>query len=172
MGFSNLIVDLPEIAAIDIDPLVIGHGETYALNARMMIDGEYVEHGSPYPHLVITPYPTRYVTSWRLPDGVEVLLRPIRPEDEGLMHELATSASRESIRTRFFSPIDMSHDWLIFLCNVDYDRHVAIVAEITENERERSSGWQGSSWNPTSGPASLQSSSMTGISVKDLRINS
>jgi len=137
VGFSNLIVDFPEIAAIDINPLVIGHGETYALNARMMIDGEYVEHGSPYSHLVITPYPTRYVTSWRLPDGVEVLLRPIRPEDEGLMHELATSASRESIRTRFFSPIDMSHDWLIFLCNVDYDRHVAIVAEITENEKRK-----------------------------------
>ena len=137
VGFSNLIVDLPEIAAIDINPLVIGHGGTCALNARMMIDREYVEGGPRYPHLVITPYPTRYATSWKLPDGLEVLLRPIRPEDEGLMHELATTASREAIRTRFFSPIDMSHDWLIFLCNVDYDRHMAIVAETSEDGKRK-----------------------------------
>jgi acetyltransferase len=137
VGFSNLIVDLPEIAAIDINPLVVGHSETYTLNASMLIDRDYVERGFRYPHLVIMPYPNSYVASWKLQDGPEVVLRPIRPEDESLMHELATSASREAIRTRFFSPIDMSHDWLIFLCNVDYDRHMAIVAETTEEGKRK-----------------------------------
>jgi len=62
--FSNLIVDFPEIAEITIDPLAIADGKTYALDASMVIDRDYVEHKSRYPYLVITPYPTRYITSW------------------------------------------------------------------------------------------------------------
>ncbi|MGD0235551.1 MAG: bifunctional acetate--CoA ligase family protein/GNAT family N-acetyltransferase [Syntrophorhabdales bacterium] len=138
VSFSNLIVDFPEIAEIDINPLAIADGKAYALDARMVIDREYVEHKSRYPHLVIKPYPTRYSTSWKLPDGVEVLLRPIRPEDEPLEHELLASLSHETIRTRFFSSVrDFSHEWLILFCNIDYDRHVAIVAEITENGKRK-----------------------------------
>jgi len=104
-----------------------------------VIDREYAEHGSRYPHLVITPYPTRYITSWKLPDGVEVLLRPIKAEDEPLQQEMAASLSHETIRTRFFSSVKdvSSHEWLILFCNIDYDRHVAIVAEITENGKRR-----------------------------------
>ena len=136
--FSNLIVDFPEIAEIDIDPLAIADGKAYALDARIVIDRDYVEHESRYPHLVITPYPTRYITSWKLPDGVEVLLRPIRPEDEPLEQELAASLSHETIRTRFFSSLrDLSHEWLTLFCNIDYDRHMAIVAEITENGKRK-----------------------------------
>ena len=136
--FSNLIIDFPEIAEIDINPLAIANGKTYALDARIVIDRDYVEDGSQYPHLVITPYPTRYITAWKLPDGVKVLLRPIRPEDEPLEKEMAASLSQETIRTRFFSSIkDISHEWLILFCNIDYDRHMAIVAEITENGKRK-----------------------------------
>jgi acetyltransferase len=136
--FSNLIIDFPEIAEIDINPLAIADSKTYALDARIVIDRDYVDDGSRYPHLVITPYPTRYITSWKLPDGVEVVLRPIRPEDEPLEKEMAASLSHETIRTRFFSSIKpISHEWLILFCNIDYDRHVAIVAEITENGKRK-----------------------------------
>ncbi|MBP1732016.1 MAG: Acetyl-CoA synthetase / acetyltransferase family protein, partial [Deltaproteobacteria bacterium] len=137
--FSNLIVDFPEIAEINIDPLAIADGKTYALDASMVIDRDSVEHKSRYPHLVITPYPTRYITSWKLPDGVEVLLRPIKAEDEPLQQEMAASLSHETIRTRFFSSVKdvSSHEWLILFCNIDYDRHVAIVAEITENGKRK-----------------------------------
>ncbi len=133
VSFSNLIVDFPEIAEIDI-PLAIAEGRAYACDPRIVIDMDYVEGRSPYPHLVVAPYPTRYITPWKLPDGKAVLLRPIKPEDEGLMHDLAASVSDETIKTRFFSPIrPMSHEWLILFCNIDYDRHMAIVAEITED---------------------------------------
>jgi acetyltransferase len=136
--FSNLIVDFPEIAEIDINPLAIAEGKTYALDARILIDRDYVDQKSRYPHLVITPYPTRYITSWKLPDGSDVLLRPIRPEDEALEQEMAASLSRESMRMRLFSPLkQVDHRWLSFFCNVDYDRHMAIVAEITENEKKK-----------------------------------
>jgi acetyltransferase len=136
--FSSLIVDFPEIAEIDINPLVIADGRTYALDAGIVINRDHVEHRSRYPHLVITPYPTRYITSWKLPDGTDVLLRPIRPEDEPLEQEMADSLSHESMRMRLFSSLKQAdHAWLILFCNIDYDRHMAIVAEITENGKRK-----------------------------------
>ena len=138
VNFSHLVVDFPEIAEIDINPLAIADGKAHALDARIVIDTDYVDHGSRYPHLVIKPYPSRYITSWKLPDGADVLLRPIRPEDEPMGHELFASLSQESIRMRFFSSVkEMSHEWLILFCNIDYDRDMAIVAEIEENGKRK-----------------------------------
>jgi acetyltransferase len=142
VNFSNLIVDSPEIAEIDINPLAISNGKASALDARIIIDKNYDGTGrSPYPHLIITPYPTKYTTPWQLSDGTEVLLRAIRPEDEPAEHEMLSSLSQETLRTRFHSVIkDMSHEWLILFCNIDYDRHMAIVAEVRENGKSRMIG--------------------------------
>jgi acetyltransferase len=139
VNFSNLIVDFPEIAEIDINPLAISNGRASALDARIIIDRDYGASGrSPYPHLIITPYPTKYITPWQLSDGTEVLLRPIKPEDEPAEHEMLSSLPKESLRTRFFSTIkDISHEWLILFCNIDYDRHMAIVAEVQENGKKK-----------------------------------
>ncbi len=138
VNFSNLIVDFPEIAEIDINPLAISNGEASALDARIIIDKNYDATGrSPYPHLIITPYPTRYITPWQLSDGTKVLLRPIRPEDEPAEHEMLSSLSDETLRTRFFSIFkNITHEWLILFCNIDYDRHMAIVAELEENGKK------------------------------------
>jgi len=138
VNFSNLIVDFPEIAEIDINPLAISNGKASALDARIIIDKNYdATCRSTYPHLIISPYPTRYTTPWQLSDGTEVLLRAIRPEDEPAEHEMLSSLSKESLRTRFFSTIkDISHEWLILFCNIDYDRHMAIVAEMEENGKK------------------------------------
>jgi acetyltransferase len=135
VNFSNLIIDFPEIAEIDINPLAIAHGKASALDARIIIDKNYAATGrSPYPHLIITPYPTKYVKPWQLTEGTAVLLRPIRPEDEPAEHEMLSSLSEDTLRTRFFSVVkEISHEELIFFCNIDYDRHMAIIAELREN---------------------------------------
>lgn len=133
VGFSYLIVDFPEIAEIDINPLAISGGKLCAVDARIILDGNYVESAYPYPHLVISPYPTRFIEPWKLPDGADVVLRPIRPEDEPLERELLASLSEASRRTRFFSAFkNISHEWLVMFCNIDYDRHIAMVAEVRE----------------------------------------
>jgi acetyltransferase len=138
VSFSNLIIDFPEIREIDLNPIAITSGKSIAIDARIIIDHEGLEYAVPYPHLVISPYPTKYVTSWRLPDGTEVLLRPIRPEDEPLERELLSSLSEESMRMRFFRVIrKITHEMLVRFCNIDYDRDIAIVAEIKENEKRR-----------------------------------
>jgi acetyltransferase len=138
VNFSNLVVDFPEIAEIDINPLAISNGKASALDARIIIDKNYDATGRwPYPHLIITPYPTKYTTPWQLSDGTEVLLRAIRPEDEPAEHEMLSTLSQETLRTRFFSTIkDISHEWLILFCNIDYDRHMAIVAEMEQKGKK------------------------------------
>jgi len=138
VSFSNLIVDFPEIAEMDINPVAISNGRAYALDARIVLDPDCVERTAQYPHLVITPYPTRYVTTWRMKDGTEVTLRPIRPEDEPLEHELLSTLSEETLRVRFFTILkDISHEMLTRFCNIDYDREMAIVAEIKEGDKKR-----------------------------------
>jgi len=138
VAFSNLIVDFPEIAEMDVNPIAISDGKAYALDARIIISDDMAESTSQYPHLVITPYPARYIMPWTLSDGTEVLLRPIRPEDEPLEHEMLSTLSDESLRTRFFQTIrNITHEMHVRFCNIDYDREMAIVAEVRENGRKR-----------------------------------
>ena len=138
VAFSNLIVDFPEIAEMDVNPIAISDGKAYALDARIIISDDMAESASQYPHLVITPYPARYIMPWTLSDGTEVLLRPIRPEDEPLEHEMLSTLSDESLRTRFFQTIrNITHEMHVRFCNIDYDREMAIVAEVRERDRRR-----------------------------------
>ncbi len=135
---SNMVVDFPEIAEIDINPLVVSEGRAYAVDARIVID-ESVLAGQPdKPHLVITPYPTRYVEPWRLSDGTEVILRPIKSEDEPMIGEMLATVSEQTLRFRFFGNIPrFDHDRLVRFTNIDYDREMAIVAELNEGGKKR-----------------------------------
>jgi acetyltransferase len=138
VNFSNLIIDFPEIAEMDINPISISKGKPYALDARIIIDKTGFDPAQHYSHLVMTPYPRRYVMSWRLTDGQEVTLRPIRPEDEPLEYEMLTTLSEKSMKQRFFQPImGISHEMLVRFCNIDYDREMAIAAVVREGEKRR-----------------------------------
>jgi acetyltransferase len=136
--FSQLIAEFPEIDKIDVTYLAILEGKPCVLDARIILDKDYSEARYPYSHLVITPYPTRFITPWKLSDGTEVLLRPIKPEDEPLEYELISTISTESRQTRFFSSyLHISHEWLVTLCDIDYGRHIAIVAEVKEKDQRK-----------------------------------
>lgn len=137
--FSQLVIDFPEIKEMDINPLIINEDEAIAVDSRIVIDAQRIStKPQPYEHLVITPYPTKYVDKWKLKDGTPIVLRPIRPEDEPLLYNLFTSFSEETMRFRFFQVIkEMSHDTLTRYCNIDYNREIAIVAEKGKNEERR-----------------------------------
>jgi len=138
VSFSNLIADFPEIAEMDINPIVISDGKAYALDSRIVIDKESLEYKSPYPHLVISPYPTRYVIQWNLSDGTGVTLRPIKSEDEPLVHEMLATLSEETLKERFFQIIkSITHEMLTKMCNIDYDREMTMVAEIRDDQRRK-----------------------------------
>jgi len=141
MKFSNMIVDFPEIAEMEINPLATSKDEICALDARMEIDPEALKKADHYAHLVILPYPIKYVVPWRLKDGTEVILRPIKPEDEQIEHELIKSLSNETSRFRFFGIIrELTHEDLVRFCNIDYDREMAIIAEVREGEKKKEIG--------------------------------
>jgi acetyltransferase len=138
VSFSNMIVDFPEIAESDINPIAISNGRAYALDARIVLDKNCLNPTTQYPHLVITPYPTRYIVPWTLPDGSTLLFRPIKPEDEPLIDQLYAAISEESFRGRFFQASKhASHEMHIRQCNIDYDREMGIVAEIKEHDKRR-----------------------------------
>ena len=140
VSFSNLIADFPEIAEMDINPIAISQGKAFALDARIVIDTNCLDLPDQFqhPHLIISPYPTRLITNWILSDGQEVLIRPIKPEDEPLKYEMLTSCSEETMKGRYFQRLkSLTHDMLMRLCNIDYDREIAIVAEIKEAQKKR-----------------------------------
>ncbi len=139
---SNLIIDFPEIKEIDINPLAVSSNMVTALDARVILDEKIISQEIPeHSHLIISPYPSRYVQPWICTDGRPVLLRPIRPEDELLEKGLIESLSEESMRYRFFYIIrDLTHEMLTRFCNIDYDREMAITAEYTSDGKKRNVG--------------------------------
>ncbi len=138
VSFSNLIADFPEIAESDINPIAISNGVAYALDARIVLDKEFRESAVPYPHLVISPYPSRYIVPWTLSEEVSLLLRPIKPEDAPLLAEMYATISEEAFHGRFFqSSRKASQGMCERQCSIDYDREMGIVAEVKENGKKR-----------------------------------
>ena len=137
--FSQLLIDFPQIKEIDINPLLINEKEACILDARIVIDKDKVcKKFEPHEHMVISPYPKKYEMLWSLKNGQEVLLRPIKPEDEPMWLEMFQSFSEESIRYRFFQILkDTPHEVRVRYCNIDYDREIAIVAEVVENGQRK-----------------------------------
>lgn len=135
---SNIVVDFPEIAEIDINPLAITKGRAVAVDARIVIDESVIAGKPEMPHMVISPYPTRYTMPWKLTDGTEVLLRPIRSEDEPMIADLLATVSAETLRFRFFGSVpEFDHPRLVRFTNIDYDREMAVVAELTRGKKRR-----------------------------------
>jgi len=132
---SYLAADFPEITELDINPLLVSPREAVALDARIIIDSALVGTSiEPYSHLALRPYPEKYVRDIVLKDGARVTLRPIKPEDEPLWMGLLASCSKEAIYSRFRHFFFWkSHDVATRFCYIDYNREIAIVAEIVEN---------------------------------------
>ena len=131
---SYLAADYPEISELDINPLLVTAEEVLALDARIVIDPGATEKAKGnYAHLALHPYPEEYVRTEKMQDGTEILLRPIKPEDEPLWLEMIGECSKESLysRFRYFFHWE-THEVATRYCYIDYDREIAIVAEITE----------------------------------------
>ena len=130
--FSRLVVEQSWIKEIDINPLLATPDRLVALDARIVLHGPEVT-ADQLPKTAIRPYPTRYVSPWTMKDGTQVLIRPIRPEDEPMMVKFHATLSERSVYLRYFHLMNLSqrvaHERLTRICFIDYDREIALVAE-------------------------------------------
>ncbi len=130
--FSILIAEQPLIREVDINPLLASPEGFVVLDARVIVHDHSVAL-SRLPQLAIRPYPTQYISRWKLRDGAPVVIRPIRPEDESMMVEFHHHLSMRSVRFRYFGSLNVeqriAHERLTRICFCDYDREIALVAE-------------------------------------------
>jgi acetyltransferase len=135
--FSQLLVDFPEIQEIDLNPVLATPERVVALDARLLLCSAD-RSTEQCPRLAIHPYPNQYIAPFRLRDGRDAIIRPIRPEDEPLILALHAGLSEHTIRMRFFSMVKtLSRESLIRLCHLDYDREMALAAVLRENGEPR-----------------------------------
>ncbi|MDO8726418.1 MAG: bifunctional acetate--CoA ligase family protein/GNAT family N-acetyltransferase [Candidatus Methanoperedens sp.] len=139
--FSQMLVDFPQLKEFEMNPLLIDENEAFALDARGVINKESI-NAKPHENLVISPYPEKYKSLWKLRDGRTILLRPIKPEDEPLWLEMFHNFSQESLHFRLFQTMlgPVAHEFSARYCNIDYDRELAIVAEIEEDGNRKMLG--------------------------------
>jgi len=135
---SHLLVDFPEIAELDMNPVIVKGGKPCAVDARVLVEKSATR--SPH-HLVISPYPEQYEFTEVTAEGLEIFIRPIKPEDTPMLLDLFDSLSLKSRYYRFFNPIrSLSHDLIVQLTQIDYDRHIALVALNKVGDEERMLG--------------------------------
>ncbi len=82
-------------------------------------------------------YPAELVRTRYLFDGSEVLIRPIRAEDAAMEQDFVQHLSPESRYRRFMSTLnELPPGKLKYLTEVDYVRHLALVAVVRQGENE------------------------------------
>lgn len=125
---SEMVCELPEIVEMDINPLMADTDGVMAVDARFIIN--YPPSAARrYDHMAIHPYPNHLVRRLQLADGMNITIRPIRPEDAEIEQGFVRNLSKESRYMRFMQALrELTPDMLVRLTQIDYDREMAFVA--------------------------------------------
>jgi len=122
---SDMVIDLPELQELDINPLFADADGVIALDARICVKPV---NGNGLERLAIRPYPAELEerVQWQ---GAELLLRPIRPEDGAAHVAFFNALDPEDVRYRMFIRLrELSPSQLARLTQIDYDREMAFIA--------------------------------------------
>jgi len=121
---SQLVVDFPEIAELDINPLFANSDGVLVADAWIRLRPAGAEGGK----LAIPPYPAELIGTYAA-RGETFTIRPIRPEDAEAHGAFFKRLSPEDIRYRFFSAMrELSAEQMARLTQVDYEREIAFLA--------------------------------------------
>jgi acetyltransferase len=133
---SNMACELPWLQEMDINPLILDENGMVAVDARIVV-GVPRPSTDPYHHMAIHPYPADLETHFQLPDGTNVTIRPIRPEDAEIEADFIRDLSDEAKYFRFMHAIDeLTPEMLARFTQIDYDREMALIAVTYEDGHE------------------------------------
>ena len=127
---AQMAADIPEIRELDINPLLADQAGVLAVDARVAV-GQVARKfaGSGPANFAVRPYPSQWQRHIEVKDGWRIFVRPIRPEDEPLIHELLRHVTSQDLRLRFFAPMkEFTHEFIARLTQLDYARAMAFVA--------------------------------------------
>ncbi len=123
---SQLLIDFPQIAELDMNPVLIKDGSPVAVDARIRLSPMDVPSSL---HLVIGPYPEEDESHMISADGLKIFIRPVKPEDAPLFTALFKKLTPTTIYHRFFGMLkELKPDMLARFTQIDYDREIALVA--------------------------------------------
>jgi acetyltransferase len=127
---SQMAADIPEIRELDLNPLLADEMGVLTVDARVAVRSAARKFGGSGPaNFAVRPYPSQWQRHLEVKDGWRVFARPIRPEDEPLIHELLRHVTLQDTRLRFFAPMqEFSHEFIARLTQLDYARAMAFVA--------------------------------------------
>jgi acetyltransferase len=123
---SQMVIDLPQIVTLEMNPVFADDKGVLALGARIWIQPATMTGPE---RLAIRPYPRELEECVRLKNGEQILLRPIRPEDAVAHLAFIHGLSEEDLRLRFFGLVQnfVLSDMPKFT-QIDYDREMAFIA--------------------------------------------
>jgi acetyltransferase len=127
---AQMAADIPEIREFDINPLLADRTGVLAVDARVAIGRAPRKFGGSGPaNFAVRPYPSQWQRHLEVKDGWRVFVRPIRPEDEPLIHEFLRHVTSYDLRLRFFAAMkEFSHEFIARLTQLDYARAMAFIA--------------------------------------------
>ena len=131
LNVSTMVSELPEILELDINPLIVDEHGVMAVDAR--IKAEVSHQLNPYSHMAIHPYPHELIEHHQLTNGINICIRPIRPEDAMLEKDFVHRLSERTKYFRFMRELhELTPEMIVRFTQIDYDREMAFLA-ISEN---------------------------------------
>ncbi len=127
---SRLVEDTPEIVGLDLNPLLVDELGIIAVDARIEINPLQANQTAKAlrARFSVRPYPRELEVNIRVPNGAELLIRPLRPDDEDALANMLKRVTPDDVRLRFFNPRKtMDRALIARLTQLDYARDMAFV---------------------------------------------